>query len=422
MRVLWLTHAQLPAVTGQSAMAGGGWLEGLRSALELFEPQVELGIASPSSRPQAPMQHGNATYFALGPWDRSRCHGATQTWGMGSSHAETISGVQDVIRRFRPDLVHVHGTEHALGFAAIHSGIPSVATLQGLATVYQLFTLDGAPLSQIVRSAATRSFLRGNGLIPGYLRMRRRAVDERAIIRGLNNFMGQTEWDKTVLMFLNSSAKYFHSECVVQSVYYASRWSPPVGVEESIFCTGGGASYKGLETLLAAVSILSMAGRPAIRLRVAGGLQQSAMWRTLSAMVRREGIESQVVWLDKLPASELVAEAKRANVFVHPSHIDNQPNAVIEAMLLGMPVIAGAVGGVPELVEHEASGLLYHDRDPYALAGALTRLLDDEEYACSLGREARRTALARHDPETIAHLTSGVYDAVLGDSSAKRCP
>jgi glycosyltransferase involved in cell wall biosynthesis len=64
------------------------------------------------------------------------------------------------------------------------------------------------------------------------------------------------------------------------------------------------------------------------------------------------------------------------------------------------------------------SGLLYHDRDQFALAGAIKRLLDDEEYARSLGREARREARARHDPEAIAHQTSSVYGAVLGDSAA----
>lgn len=422
MRVLWLTPAQLPAVTGESAMVGGGWLEGLRLALERFEPGIELGIAARSSSPRAPVQQGNATYFALGPWGRSRYQSAAEAWGRGGGDAQTISAARHVIRQFRPDLVHVHGTEHALGFAAIGSGIPSVATLQGIATVCEHFMLDVVPLSQIIRSSATRSFLRGAGLIPNYLSMRRRAVDERAIIRGLDHFMGQTEWDKTVLKFLNSSAKYFHTECVVQPVYYEQQWSPPQSPEKTIFCVGKAAPYKGLETLLEAVRVLRMAGSRSIRLRVAGAVRGSALWPTLSAIVRRGDIQSQVVWLGPLSAAGLVSESRRANVFVHPSHIDNQPNSLIEAMLMGMPIVAGAVGGVPELLEHETNGLLYHDRDPYALAGALARLLDDEAYARSLGREARRTAHVRHDPETIARRTSAVYDAILGDSNAKRCP
>ncbi len=76
-----------------------------------------------------------------------------------------------------------------------------------------------------------------------------------------------------------------------------------------------------------------------------------------------------------------------------PSHIENSPNALCEAMLVGTPCIAAFVGGVPSLVRHGEEGLLYHDADPFALAGAVDRLLGDRE----LG-EAARFGGARERP------------------------
>ena len=416
MRVLWLVPVQLPAATGDASMAGGGWLEGLRYALERFEPGIELGIAARGSEWVAPVQRGNATHYSLGPWGGSRCRATAEGWGLTTMRGQLAGEVQDIAKRFQPDLVHVHGTEHVLGFAATGCDAPVVATLQGLATVCEHFMLDAAPLRDVVRSTATRSFLRGAGLVPNYFRMKRRAADERAIIRGLRFFMGQTEWDRTVLSFLNPPATYFHSDCVAQPLYYDALWAAPAADRHTILCTGGAAPYKGLETLLTAMTILRAAGRTDIRLRIAGAVEGSSMWATLEDIVRRGGTEDQVVWLGRLHVEALVAEAMHADAFVLPSHIDNQPNALIEAMLMGMPVAAGAVGGVPELVEHEVSGLLYHDREPFALAGALVRLLDDPEFATSLGREARRVAHARHDPEAIAHRTRSVYDTILSES------
>jgi glycosyltransferase involved in cell wall biosynthesis len=419
MRVLWITPLQLPSAAGESSMVGGGWIEGLRYALEQFEPNIELGIAAKGSAPKTPITHANATYFALGPAGRSRWPGVADVWHSSEGQDSTIGVTLDVIKQFRPDVIHVHGTEHALGIAAVRSDIPSVATIQGLATVCRHFMFDAVSFGDIVRSLPTRSFIHGHGLVPNYLAMQHRAAVEQGIISALKNFMGLTAWDRNVLGFLNPTARYFHTDCVVQSAYYEAQWEPPRSRTKTIFCTGGSAPYKGLETLLSAVELLRRAGGRMISLRVAGEVQGSAVWPALSHALARYGIGEQVVWLGPLPAHAIVRELQRTDVFVLPSHIENQPNALIEAMLIGVPSVAAAVGGVPELISNGVTGLLYHDRDAFALAGSLARLLNDESYATSLGQEARRVAHVRHDPETIAHGTRTIYDAVLADVAAK---
>jgi glycosyltransferase involved in cell wall biosynthesis len=418
MRVLWLVLAQLPAVVGQASMSGGGWLEGLRGALQIHEPRLELGIVAPGARPRAPFTVDNATYFTVSV-DQSRLSRAVDAWGLGSLPEHMADATLDTIREFRPDLVHVHGTENMLGLAAIRSGVPAVATLQGFATVCERFTLDALPASEIGRNTLSRSALLGHGLLANHLSMRRRANGEREIVRGIDHFIGQTDWDRTVLEMLHPGARYHRTECIVQQVFYdAEPWSPPRGAGATVYCTGGAAPYKGMEMLVEALGVLRRAGRSDISLRVAGSVLGSPMWSYLSRLARRNKVDGQIAWLGTLPPAQLAEELRSASVFVLPSHIENQPNALIEAMLCGVPCVAAAVGGVPELLRHGLDGLLYQDRDPFALAGAIDRVIGDEDLARSLGSAARESALTRYDRETIAHTTAAVYDELLSDSKA----
>ena len=80
-----------------------------------------------------------------------------------------------------------------------------------------------------------------------------------------------------------------------------------------------------------------------------------------------------------------------ADVFVLPSLHESSPNALIEAMGIGMPCIASDVGGIVDLIEAEKNGIRVPPQDPEALATALHRMLTDANFASALGRNARAT-------------------------------
>ena len=87
--------------------------------------------------------------------------------------------------------------------------------------------------------------------------------------------------------------------------------------------------------------------------------------------------------------------------------------AVLEAAALAVPVVASAVGGIPELVEDGRSGLLVPPGDAAALAEAVTRLVRDPEQARRLGRAARAAVAARHHPDRhLAAVLSAYREAV----------
>ena len=87
---------------------------------------------------------------------------------------------------------------------------------------------------------------------------------------------------------------------------------------------------------------------------------------------------------------------------------------VLEAMAAGVPVLASAVGGVPDLIQHEVNGLLCHPEQPETFRTAVARFLDDHAFARRIATDAKAQALARFHPQVIAQAHLKIYREVLG--------
>ncbi|MET0648485.1 MAG: glycosyltransferase family 4 protein [Pyrinomonadaceae bacterium] len=106
-----------------------------------------------------------------------------------------------------------------------------------------------------------------------------------------------------------------------------------------------------------------------------------------------------------------------ADVLVLPSYSEGSPNVLLEAMAAGVPVVATAVGGVPEIVAHEESALLIAPRDERAMAEALARILSDATLARGLAAKAAELAAERFSPEAYARSVLEIYTGLDGGGS-----
>lgn len=153
---------------------------------------------------------------------------------------------------------------------------------------------------------------------------------------------------------------------------------PPVGIVVANLI-----AYKGHEDLIAALRMLP----DPPRMRFVGDGPERSRLETLA----RDGGLAQILEFEGtvVNAKRLFAEAQFA---VLASHQEGMPNAVLEAMAFGLPVIATAVGGVPELIEDEVTGLLVPPHSPSTLASALLRVISDPDLRRDLGSAARERA------------------------------
>ena len=131
----------------------------------------------------------------------------------------------------------------------------------------------------------------------------------------------------------------------------------------------------------------------------------------VEAQIRRPGLEQRV----HLPGfrSDVPALLAAADLFAFPSLTEGLPNALLEAMASGLPVVAGAVPGCAELIDNLINGLLVAPASPEALARGITRLLDDAVLASRLGRAARAKVLDSYTQAACHRRYTALYEQAL---------
>jgi glycosyltransferase involved in cell wall biosynthesis len=143
---------------------------------------------------------------------------------------------------------------------------------------------------------------------------------------------------------------------------------------------------KGLTYLLSALTAI-MARHPDVYALVVG---EGHLRPELEAQAKALGVEGRFLMVGY--RQNVVDYLRASDVFVLPSLFEGMPLSILEAMGAGLPVIATAVDGTPEVVVDGETGLLVPPADPDALAGAVNRLLGDREFAARLGRQGRARA------------------------------
>lgn len=114
---------------------------------------------------------------------------------------------------------------------------------------------------------------------------------------------------------------------------------------------------------------------------------------------------------------ELVKAICSSSCYIHTSYIDNSPNSLCEAQIMGAPVLATYVGGIPSMVKDGLTGIVFPANAPYTLATLMKRIATDRDLAESLSKEARKDALLRHNPEQIRHTLVEIYSRIIDENN-----
>jgi len=162
---------------------------------------------------------------------------------------------------------------------------------------------------------------------------------------------------------------------------------------------------KGLNYLLKATKLMQSES-PRLKVLIIGdGPERKSLEDTVSKL----GIDSQVITGEREDVYDLISAM---DLFVLPSLSEGIPMALLEAIALEVPVVASAVGGIPEVIIHQSTGFLVQPKEEQALADACLHLLGKRASAKALAREAKKTLKAKFSAETMAQKVSQLYEVL----------
>lgn len=323
----------------------------------------------------------------------------------------------------KPDVVHIWGVEfgHTLAMvnACRRACLPdrTVVSIQGLCGFIAGHYLEGLP-QRVARGWTFRDLLRWDNPRQQQRKFTRRGRLEVEALAQVKHIIGRTTWDRACTRAINPDAQYHFCNETLRRDFYTGQWSYEACRKHRIFASSCAYPVKGFHYLLEAFARV-LEEYPDATLAVTGKdprtvpfYRRGRYQRYLMTLLEQYHLAGKVEFLGGLSAGQMKAQYLRANVFVLPSTIENSPNSLGEAMLLGVPCVASDVGGVKDLLRHGREGRVYQSTAPYMLAYHIGEIFALEQEAEDLGQAARHHALQTHDPKENLDTLIEVYQTI----------
>ncbi len=195
-------------------------------------------------------------------------------------------------------------------------------------------------------------------------------------------------WDKLVVVRCGLDLERFRAAKSTSVI-------PPNKRACRLVSVGRLSSEKGQAGLLCALA--KVARERDVELRLVGDGPER---KELEALTTRLGLDERVTFVGRVPSGHVAAELLQADAFIMSSFMEGLPVVLIEALAMSVPVIAPFVAGIPELVEHGVSGLLFPASDWNALAAMIERLIGDPQASERMAEEGRRRVEAEFELST----------------------
>lgn len=415
MKVLWLSmNPGLYGVkSGNDTYNGGGWIGALERVLQ--DTNIQLAIAFITDSPLKQVQRNNITYYPIyihsSKWEKIKFYygGYKRV-----DNLKVLEGIHNIISHVSPDIIHLFGIENQLSTVIGNVEVPIITHLQGLLGPYSsTYWPSGFNVYSIKKHFSWREHILRNGMcfMSEYTRIR--GTYESTLFKKLKYAMGRTAWDHHMTALLAPQAKYFHVDEVLRPCFYdiSGTWNYR-NHQLCIFSTISETPYKGLDLVLKTARILKDQGIE-FKWRIAGISSQSRMTRIFEKELDIKGKEVGIDYLGILTAEQLCENLLNSTIYVHPSYIDNSPNSLCEAQLIGLPCISTNVGGTSSLINHLDTGILVPANAPYDLAYYIKELGINDELRCHISKQGAEAAKIRHNKENILNQLLNAYQTVI---------
>lgn len=417
MKILWLAASPCGSVRRYSKQTiAGGWLISLEDELKKMS-DVDLSVAYVTNVDEADFVYDGVKYYPI-------CNNTSNNKiGRVVDRVKSFSSIDEklmqktlrIIDEVKPDLIHIHGTENSFGLVQEYvRDIPILFSIQGLIAPYKEKYFSGIEYKDARKYEPLKDKLIKMSVKDDYRSFCYRAARERKYLQCAKFIAGRTFWDENISLALNPDRMYFVVNEIMRHPFYVKKWnkehfSPTLRIVSTI----SGGIYKGFENVLKTASLLKQYSDLDFEWIVAG---YNAETKWVKIACKATGISYETVnvkLLGRIDADKLSDVLVSSDIYVHVSHIENSPNSVCEAMLVGMPIIASFTGGTASILDNHHEGELVQDGDPYVLAGGIIKLYDNFELAKNMGDNARKRAMLRHNPTSVIQELLNAYNLIL---------
>jgi glycosyltransferase involved in cell wall biosynthesis len=320
-----------------------------------------------------------------------------------------------VIEDFKPDIIHCFGSEWPYGLITNDIEIPVVLHMQGFLNTY----IEMESLVFDENDARYVYGLRFDMILKWLVNRKENAIKmqmERHIMRINRYYMGRTKWDSNIVKYYSPDSIYYYCpEAIRPQIYNASKtWNYIRRQRMSIVTISQANSLKGNEIILRTAKFLKEVLKVDFEWKVAGKRNIFQLFEKKTKINHRD---VNIKLLGMIDANNVVEQLVDSDIYVHPAVIDNSPNSLCEAQLIGCPVVAANVGGIPQLVDDGESGILYPYNEFQTLAYILVDLYSDKELMIKLSKNEYTISHKRHSPEFISNVLEDIYTDVIVKSN-----
>lgn len=420
MRVLWLCNMMLPKAAeniNKQPDSFGGWLTGLSNDL-LKINEVQLAVCFPISF-QDHLLEGeveNMKYFGFPQKDQDK-------------YDEEVEKIFiSIIKKINPEVIHIFGTEYPHALAMVNTceilGIlrKVVISIQGLVSVYPTHYFASLPY-RVIKGRTFRDFIRRQSIEISCKKMREKGALEIEALKKAKHIIGRTSWDNACTSQINSKAAYHFCNETLRNEFYKHEWSLEQCEPHSICISQASYPIKGAHYMLEALKLI-LNEFPETKLYIAGyditksntvigRLKHTSYAKYIKELIQKLNLKENLIFTGILNEKQMCDRYLKSNVFVLPSSIENSPNSLGEAMMLGLPCVASYVGGVSDMLKHNEEGFLYQADAPYMLAYYVCEIFKNNELALKFSKNARQHALETHNKEENVKKILQIYDNIM---------
>lgn len=406
-KIMWVCNTPLPEIQLKfgAKVCGESWLQGISDQLRKRE-DIEFHYVFPQGKSRILFkEHMNNIFF----------------WGFYSNPGMVYEPSPDrkriigkLIREISPDIIHIFGTELAHSLECMQAaprGAKLIVSTQGLISeLAKVYTKKIPVMEQVLHAWQPGS------LLDEKYEFYKRGVNERALLKEVPNVIGRTAWDKQCVRRLNPNCRYFYCSETLRGAFYEGRWNIDNIERHSIYISKADYTIKGFHVFIEALGNV-VKSFPDTHVYVAGRkvfLQPGSEYgRYINKLMEKYEVKNRIKFLGVLPAEKVRERLLNTHITVMPSLLENSPNSIGEALLLGTPVVAARVGGIPSLVRNEKEALLYSNHSAKKLAECIIHVFSDDNVACTLSHNGCRRAAKLYNRDTNLEQLLGIYDTIV---------